>query len=210
MNLNNLTFSYFHLIHSGGYNLDMVFLLIMVEKEIDVKDLCKESPKLEALYQGIYRKGLITETGKITLTGKALLTFVNETEQVEVFLKKKKPATDDFNSWWLAYPGTDTFTYQDKLFSGTRSLRTKKEDCKSKFNKILEEGEYTVKEMIDALEFEVLQKKNNSIKEKTNKLTFMQNSLTYLNQRSFEPFIELIKAGVKIIETPKNTGGTDI
>jgi hypothetical protein len=36
----------------------------------------------------------------------------------------------------------------------------------------------------------------------------MQNSLTYLNQRSFEPFIELIKEGHKIEETKSNS--TDI
>jgi hypothetical protein len=38
----------------------------------------------------------------------------------------------------------------------------------------------------------------------------MQNSLTYLNQRSFEPFIELIKEGAVIEETHKPTGSTDI
>jgi hypothetical protein len=38
----------------------------------------------------------------------------------------------------------------------------------------------------------------------------MQNSLTYLNQRTFEPFIELIKAGVKVVEQPTDIGGTDI
>ena len=36
----------------------------------------------------------------------------------------------------------------------------------------------------------------------------MQNSLTYLNQRSYEPYIELIKEGIQIKETQSN--GTDI
>ena len=49
-----------------------------------------------------------------------------------------------------------------------------------------------------------------SVKLSTNKLTYMQNSLTYLNQRSYEPFIELIKEGAKIEEAPKVTGGTDV
>jgi hypothetical protein len=60
-----------------------------------------------------------------------------------------------------------------------------------------------------ALNFEVLQKKNNSLKDKENKITFMQNSLTYLNQRTFEPFIELIRSGINISEQT-STGGTDI
>jgi hypothetical protein len=38
----------------------------------------------------------------------------------------------------------------------------------------------------------------------------MQNSLTYLNQRSFEPFIELIREGKTIEEKPIIKGGTDI
>jgi len=38
----------------------------------------------------------------------------------------------------------------------------------------------------------------------------MQNSLTYLNQRSFEPFIELIKEGKKVISAPEQLNSTDI
>jgi hypothetical protein len=79
-----------------------------------------------------------------------------------------------------------------------------------KFDKILLEGEYTAADLIAALKFDVEQKKENSVKLGTNKLTYMQNSLTYLNQRSYEPFIELIKEGAKIDEAPKIVGGTDI
>jgi hypothetical protein len=38
----------------------------------------------------------------------------------------------------------------------------------------------------------------------------MQNSLTYLNQRSYEPFIELIRAGAVVKQSVKPVGGTDI
>jgi hypothetical protein len=72
------------------------------------------------------------------------------------------------------------------------------------------EGEYTLTDLIAALEYDVLQKKENSVKQKANKLTYLQNSLTYLNQRSYEPFIELIKEGHKIEEADKPVGGTDI
>jgi hypothetical protein len=211
MNLQKLTFSHFEKIHNVGYTLDHIYLLLQIEQEVDVKNLSLESPKLGALYQGIYRKGLISDEGKITLIGKELINYITEEDKPDAKLKKKVviPAKD-FESWWKAYPGTDTFVHQGKSFTGTRSLRTKKDDCKTKFNKIIEEGEYTVKDMVEALEYEVLQKKNNSIKDKTNKLTFMQNSLTYLNQRTFEPFIELIRAGIKIVEPAKVSGGTDI
>ena len=205
--LSTLKFSHFEQIHKNGYNLDMVFLLTLVEEDVDIKSLCATSPKLGVLYQGIYRKGLVTEDNKITLAGKAVLEFLNETSP-EAPLVKKKVIDDDFNKWWKAYPGTDTFKHKGQSFTGTRSLRKEKEDCKIKLYKILDEGEYTVDEMIAALNYEVLQKKENSIKQKTNKLTYMQNSLTYLNQRTFEPFIELVRQGIEIVQT--NTGGTDI
>ena len=74
----------------------------------------------------------------------------------------------------------------------------------------MNEGEYTAEDLIAALEYELKQKKENSIKTKSNKLSFMQNSFTYLNQRTFEPFIELIKEGKEIKETNQVQGGTDI
>lgn len=206
--MNNLTFSHFEKMHNAGYTLDYVYLLTLIESDHDVKELC-ESPRMRALYQGLYRKGLITDKGKITITGRELMSYTTDGIVVDKKAKKAK-AELDFEAWWKAYPGTDTFTYRDKTFKGTRSLRAKKDDCKAKFDKILEEGEYTIEEMIAALEYEVLQKKENSIKQKTNKLTFMQNSLTYLNQRTFEPYIELVKDGSIIKEQEEVQGGTDI
>lgn len=208
--LRNLKFCHFEQIHKNGYTLDMVFLLLLAEENVDIKTLCGSSPKLGVLYQGIYRKGLITADNKITLSGKAVLEFLNAEAPEETKLVKKKVIDDDFNRWWKAYPGTDTFKHKGQSFTGTRGLRKEKEDCKTKLYKILDEGEYTIDEMIAALEYEVLQKKENSIKHKTNKLTYMQNSLTYLNQRTFESFIELVRDGHKVIEAPTVSGGTDI
>jgi hypothetical protein len=207
MNLNLHTF-HFKQIIQNGYSLDIIFLLKLAEEGECLESFCNGSPKLEALYQTIYRKGLITVEDKLTLTGKSVLEFTTG-EETTTFVRKKK--TDDaFDLWWKAYPGTDTFKINGKNFTGTRSLRNKKDDCKIKLNKILDEGEYTIKELIDALEFEVNQKVNNSIKTNTNKMSFMQNSLTYLNQRTFEPFIELIREGHKQeIDTPVS-GSTDI
>ena len=56
----------------------------------------------------------------------------------------------------------------------------------------------------------MLFRSENSIKTKTNRVTFMQNSLTYLNQRSFEPFIELIREGNAVKIAPEQFKGTDI
>ena len=206
--MNNLTFYHFRELHKKGYTLDMVYLTELAQQGIDIKQLCEETPKLGVLFQGVVRKGLITEDGGISTVGIDLLEFL-KTEGEEVTLTRKK-INDDFERWWKAYPGTDSFTYKGKSFSGSRSMRVRKEECKIKFKKILEEGEYTVDELIAALEYEVLQKKENSIKAGANKLIFQQNSLTYLNQRTFEPFIELVKSGQTIKESQHVAGGTDI
>lgn len=208
MNL-SLEFYHFSELYKNGYTLDMVFLLKLAEEDVDIKLLCEESPKLKALYQGIYRKGLLTDDNKLTLAGKAVLQLLDKKEE-NVVLKKKSVVEDDFNIWWKTFPGTDTFVHNGVSFAGTRSLRAKKDECKLKLNKILAEGEYTIEELVQAIEYEVLQKKENSVKTNTNKLSYMQNSLTYLNQRTFEPFIELVREGHKIVKEHVATGSTDI
>jgi len=202
-----MTFSHFEELLKSGYSLDMLFFIMLVEDGSDVDSLC-EAPKLKMLHQTVRRKGLLSEANKVTILGKELLAFLNEEKEVKV--PKKKKTDTDFDKWWGLYPGTDTFTYRSQSFTGTRSMRTKKEECKVKFNSVLAEGDYTAKELLAALEYEILQKKENSIKTKTNRLTFMQNSLTYLNQRSFEPFIELVREGKTIKESAEPIKGMDI
>lgn len=205
----NITLYHFEEIIKAGYTLDMLYLLKLIEEGNDTTCLC-ENEKMSILCQTIRRKGLLSENFKITIIGKSVLGFLDEKGTPELKLVKSKLVSNDFDDWWKAYPGTDTFSHKRQDFTGTRSMRVKRDDCKLKLKNILAEGEYTIKEMIAAVEYEVLQKKENSVKTKINKLTFMQNSLTYLNQRSFEPFIELIKEGKKIVEEPIIRGGTDI
>jgi hypothetical protein len=205
----DITVYHFEEILKAGYSLDIIYFLKLVEEGTDATALC-DNPKMSVLCQTLRRKGLLTESFKLTLIGKSVLGFLDEEGTPETKLVKKKQDSNDFDEWWKTYPGTDTFTHKNKEFTGTRSMRTKKDDCKAKLNAILQEGEYTIDELIAALKYEVLQKKENSYVSKTNKLSYMQNSLTYLNQRSFEPFIELIREGKTIEEKPIIKGGTDI
>lgn len=207
----NLTLTHYHFeeIIKAGYNLDMIYFLKLAQEGIDVSALCGDV-KMQMICQSVRRKGLLSEDFKVTLIGQSILGFLDDEGEPEAKLTKKVVETDTFDAWWKAYPGTDTFTHKGQTFTGSRGLRKQKEDCKAKLIAILEEGEYTIEEMIAALEFEVLQKKENSVKSKMNKLSFMQNSLTYLNQRTFESFIELVKQGVKINDEPSISGTVDI
>jgi len=171
----NITSEQFKVLISKGYSLDVLFILKMIDEGQDISSLT-ENKKIELLYHTLVRKGLITEDNKVTLEGRSLLGFLSNSE---VVIQKRKPVADDgFTKWWSTYPGTDTFTHKGRTFSGTRGLRVKKDDCKLLLTKIVGEGEYTIDELIKALEIEVTQKKDNSVKTSTNKLTYMQNSLT--------------------------------
>lgn len=204
----NLSPWHFQELIKKSYSLDHIFLLKLVHENYDISSLSEDSMKIAALEQGLIRKGLITENGALTTIGVELLSFLDSKQQTK--LVKRKSATSDFEEWYKAFPGTDTFTHKGKTFTGSRSLRQNPADCRIKFDKILIEGEYTAKELIDALKYDVLQKKEASVKENTNKLKYMQNSLTYLNQRSYEPYIELIREGITIKESSVPSGGTDI
>lgn len=193
-----------------GYNLDVIFLLKLIDEQYDVSPLCDESMKIASVYHSLIRKGLITpDDEKITTLGKDLLDFMNTKSTGKII--RRKPATTDFEEWWKTYPGTDGFEYKGKTFKGTRSLRLYKDDCRLRFDKIIIEGEYTAAQLIEALNYEILQKKEASIATNSNRLTFMQGSAVYLKQKSFAGFVDLINEGAKIDIAPqKPTGGTDI
>ena len=192
-----------------SYSLDIIYLLKLIEQNYDISELCKESVKINVLYNTLIRKGLITETeDKLTILGTELLEFIESKSSTK--FKKKKFGNDGFDSWWENYPGTDKFEYKGRSFPATRALRANKDECRTKFNKILLEGNYTSEQLVEALKYDVQSKKDNSISTGTNNLTFMQNSLTYLNKKTFEPFIEIIKEGKEIKNNDYYAGSTDI
>jgi hypothetical protein len=188
-----------------SYNLDIIYLLKLIENQYDVVPLYENSMRLTAIYQSLIRKGLITkDEEKLTTVGKDLLLFVDESTTEKKFVKKK-PKSTYFEEWWKEYPSTDTFKYKGKSFKGTRAIRKDKNSCKVKFDVILLEGEYTAEQLIKALKFEVMQKVTMSVKSGQNRITYMQNSLTYLNQRTYEAFMEIMEE-----EESEPTGSTDI
>jgi len=191
-----------------SYNLDLIYLLKLIEEQYDIQPLYEDSMKIAALYDSLVRKGLITkDEEKLTTFGKDLLKFVDDANSTKII--KRKQETTDFENWWNNYPPTDSFTINGKHFKGTRSLRRGKEDCRKKFNAIIGEGEYTAEQLIEALKYEVNQKVERSLKERKNIMSFMQGSIPYLNQRTFESFIELIKENKdNDIKTTSLSGGS--
>lgn len=193
----NVTPSHFEQLLKQSYSLDHIFLLKLVEANIDIQPLIDGSMKIGGLYQSLIRKGLVSDvTQEITQIGRELLTFADT--EVKEPMKKLKQKSSDFESWWNAFPSTDNFEHKGRKFAGSRALKRAREDCRIKFNKILAEGEYVAQDIVDATNLDVYLKKEASVRSGDNKLSFLQNSLTYLVQRSFEPFIEMIKTGIEV------------
>jgi hypothetical protein len=171
-------------LRAKGLNLDLVYIL----EKINEREKLPSDNIIEVLALTLQRKGYAFE-GKITTEGRELLESLKEKK---VKTKKVVKYEDEFTKWWKTYPGTTEFTYKSRHFPGSRAIRINKEGCKSKFERIIDEG-VSGEDMVKALEKEIEQKKEESIKTGQNKLNYMQNSLTYLNQRTFEPYLELIK-----------------
>lgn len=198
---------HFKELQKNSITLDMIFMLKIVQEGHILSELSENSAKLQIIHQGLIRRGYLTQDNRITTSGKNILAFLDEPAPKEK-LVKKITYNNEFEKWWEVFPGTDIFIHNGKKFNGTRTLKRDKEGCKLKFNAILAEGDYTAQEVISATEFDVSNKKDRSFKTGENQLKYMQNALTYLNQRSFEPYMELVKQGIKIEE--KINKGIDI
>lgn len=185
-----ITIEKYYSLIKQGYSLDLVYLLLAIKNNIVIDS---ENKKIETLLHTLMRKGLLSEEKKITLEGENLINFIHSESDVVVYTKQK-PSEDAFKEFWEAFPSTDTFEYNNVKFEGSRALKMNKPECKIKFDAIINEGEHTVKEIIEAVKYDVEQKKRNSYKTRQNKLSYLQNSLTYLRQRSFVPYIELMKS----------------
>lgn len=170
-----------------GLTLDHIYLLVLAKDGKDITTF--NNLKIKALCQGLERKSY-TIGGEVTPSGDEILEFVFFEDVKEPTIVKRKEKDEAFEKWWNAYPRTNKLIIGKKKFEGDRALRIKREECKTKLKKILAEGEYTVDQLIAALNYEIELKKKKSIQTGENKMTYMVNSLSYLNQRIFESFIE--------------------
>jgi hypothetical protein len=196
-----------------GISLDLLYILEGFSEGIDVTTNINQA-KAASWKQTLLRKGYIDGNNKITVLGEELLKDI-EGGKVSVVKKRREKqvlVTTDFELWWKTYPISDTSTYKGRTFKGSRALRTNRDQCILKFSKIMQEGEYKVEEMIDALVLEKTQKMEETLRTGQNKMTYMQNSATYLSQRTFEVFIEILKDpnALKITNIEQVTKRVDI
>jgi len=205
--MNDISYNKFIELQKKGYSLDIIFLLMQMKDDVDVSS---DSEKVNSLITTIMRKGLATEENKITISGQQLIDFITTNTKGSRIVKKRTP-DEIFDKFWNAFPPSDTFTYKGVKFQGSRALRINKENCRTKLNAILNEGEHSIDTIVEAIKEDVKSKTEMSLKTRINKLSYMQNSLTYLNQRSYEPYILLLSEGTTIKESNEQViGSTDI
>lgn len=175
-----------------GYSLDLIYLMILIHKKVDISSLRKNSKRIESLYATLLRKALITTDNELTTTGTDLIIFMNTPATKK--LPKRPDGESDFMKWWTAFPSTDKFEHEGYTYAGTRSLKSRKDDCRIMFDKVIIEGKYTVEELIKAVEHEVAMKKAKSVRTGKNQLQFMKNTHAYLYQGAYEGIIEELRS----------------
>lgn len=132
----------------------------------------------------------------ISVDGKEFYeSLLDRSHGVETKNTPKLRRTLLFEEWWNSYPSTGQWISEDgRKFLSARALRTgTKEENRKLYTKIINEGKYTHENMLEALKYEIEAKKKQSLSTNINNMNFMQGSITYLRQRTFEAFVELAK-----------------
>lgn len=192
----NITLEKYMKILDAGYSLDVLYLLKLIKDGVDITAALLH-PRIDAINQTLLRKQLITDENIVTVSGDDLLGYLEGNEDDKGIVKRLK--TNDFDRWWLIYPSTNMFTYKNKVFKGTQNKRVKKIECRALFNRYLNEG-YTAEDIINGTEFHFQVAKDLSWKKGENQLSFIANSLRYLKEQMFSPYIDLYKENTNKVE----------
>lgn len=178
--------------------LASIYLLEMIKQGKEPED-----DSYMANLQWLQRKGYIDNKQKITEYGEELYKNLFIEEATVEVKKTKKEKNNLFERWWSAFPSSDGFEINGKIFKGTRKLTQKKGDCERLFN-VLINSQFTGEQIIQATKVHVGNLIENSFKSRRNALTYLPNSERYLREKLFEPFIG------KEVEENKQTNDFEI
>lgn len=139
-------------------------------------------------YVRLIQRGYLDIHQKITPEG---IAFYNE------LINLNKSNLDiEFEEFWNAYPADDRWAN----YLPTRRIRTNKLKARLLYNTVRKE--YNNSKLIEGLTNEVNIRKKTSISQ--NNMTYMQNICTWLNNKTFESFID------KKVEDNNNQYGKDL
>lgn len=147
------------------------------------------------IFSALKRKMWIDDNLKLNIAGLDVLRQLEELEKNPKELKSdkikenfKEEIKEKFEEWWNVYPSTNNFTYRSTHFTGIQSKRIKKEDCFDLFYKLTLkfEPDLIIRATANHIEIAKLESYNKG----QNQITFIPNSLRYLREEIFLPFIK--------------------
>ena len=107
----------------------------------------------------------------------------NLIESLVQFTQVTQTELSPFDEFWETFPSSD----KHSIYYKTRNLKSNKKGCKDKYKQLLKEG-VKHSDIIKALRYEVEERKKLSGAD--NKLSFIKNSFTWLNQREYDIILE--------------------
>lgn len=214
----NISKEIIQLLSNKKLTLDQLFFLELIQKEkIDFlsKLLDTTQYKQQVINDLLNKNMIIFENDSYTLTENSvellsLYDFISdedsgfiaqaiETKPVVVKDKFNEQFDDSFNELWNLYPLTDKWemsgvygnTYIVHQHTHSRTLKSAKLKIKEKYKFYLKSKDSLKhSDIVLALKYELWFRKLNSTNVK-NGLSFMQNILTWFNQRTFETYFDL-------------------
>lgn len=193
VNLGIVHFNIVRYLEKINLNLSHLFVLLSVEEGSN-----SEIP--QALLATLERKNFLLE-GNLTNEGYKVLENYRNPDKIDVDNAKKelKKAKTEYNilfqEWWDKYPPGNAWKDDNsrggKVWKGVRGFRTKKDDCEKLYLKALAEGTKH-QDMLDAVEYEMEERKAESRKTGENKMSYMINTHTYLLNKLYLNFIEMM------------------
>lgn len=143
--------------------------------DLEAKGLIKAFNENEVLTFHLREKGRLLIDSFVNKKN----TVLKETPEI----KKTISNQHKFDEFWMTFPSSD----EHGIYRRTRLLKGNKEICKKKYLSLLSEG-ILHEDIIKALRYEIKLRKD--VNNKNNNMTYMKNSLTWLNQREFEIILE--------------------
>lgn len=152
------------------YNSDMINTYIELEDKKLIKIITNDNGALTFH---------LREDGKV-LMDKFLSKSIEINKPVTTEIKDKNHMFEEF---WMTFPNSD----EHSIYKKTRVLKAGKDNCKRKYFEYLRQG-IKHEDIIKALRYEIKLRRDNNNGQ--NKMTYMKNSLTWLNQKEFEILLE--------------------
>lgn len=171
---------------------------------LDIYDNDFSDERIIGLYNTLDRKNLIIEDPNktthyiISIDGKhfyEMLNLLASGEKVDNKITPRKIRAEGFEEWWNLYPSNSKWKdiNTGTEFTEARPLRTGKDQCRKKYDILINSGVVTHRQLIDCLKYEIKSRKLDSLKLGKNQMTFMKGSLSYLNNDAYLAYIDEIK-----------------